>query len=51
MNNKELAEYIARTLYERRLQEFDMTVEQAVDYLYELIREADKAINLRRPIR
>jgi len=51
MTNKEIAEYIARTLYERRLLEFDMTVEQAVDYFYTTLKEADKAVNQRRPIR
>ena len=51
MTNKEIAEYIARTLYERRLIEYDMSVEQAVDYFYDLLKEADRAVNLRRPIR
>lgn len=51
MTNKEIAEYIARTLYERRLLEYDMTVEQAVEYFYSTLKEADYAVNLRRPIR
>ena len=51
MSNKEIAEYIARTLYERRILEYDMTVDQAVEYFYELLKQADKAVNLRRPIR
>jgi hypothetical protein len=51
MSNKEIAEYIAKTLFERRLMEYDMTVEQAVEYFYTVLKEADQAIDVRRPIR
>jgi len=51
MNNKEIAEYIAKSLFERRIIEYDMTVEQAVEYFYTVLKEADRSINVRRPIR
>lgn len=51
MNNREVAEYIAKNIFEQQCLKHEMSVPQAVDYFLMLVREADNHLQRVRPTR